>query len=1124
MLRSTAKSNDKRNPFRIALSPLIHIYLKEVSKIVFLTLAPILSGHDSLAQQKPLFESLSSSKTGVTFKNMLKETPKSNVLTYEYFFNGGGTAVGDINNDGLDDIYFTANMASNKLYLNQGDFKFTDITKSAGVACNDGWKTGVTMADVNGDGLLDIYVCYSGKGDPAKRRNKLFINNGNLTFTDKAAEYGLDDPGYTTHASFFDFDKDGDLDMYLLNHNVVVIREFQFAKAKEVRDPNAGDKLFRNVNGKFVDISETAGIKGNPLGFGLGVTVADINKDGWLDMYVSNDYVEPDYLYINNQNGTFTDRMTDYMQHISYFSMGCDVSDINNDGWPDIFTVDMLPEDNERQKLLYGPENYEHFSLMVLNGFYFQNMRNMLHLNNGNGTYSEVGQFAGISKTDWSWAPLFADYDNDGNKDLFISNGYYRDYTNRDFLKYKGDYYFQKAKEREKADTFQLVSSMTSTPLHNYLYKNNGDLTFSDKSLEWGFKDLNFSNGAAYADLDNDGDLDLIINNQNAAASIHRNLSRELYPEINYLQLSLTGAKKNSKGNGAKLTFYTDGRTQYVEKIPSRGFQSSVTDRIHIGLASANVVDSIKITWLSGVTTTLRDVKANQIVKVAEETSGPKKPSPKPIPATAFLPVEPPLTYVHAEEGYNDFKRQPLLMTMLTTCGPVMAQGDVNNDGLADVFVGGAQGNPGKIFIQNRSGSFDEQANSDFDKVHTDADALFFDLDGDKDLDLYVVSGGYNDYEAGSKALKDRIYINDGLGKFTLATGSLPDMSPSKSCVAAADFDQDGDIDLFVGGRVVPGKYPVTPESYLLTNNKGQLENVTSSVAADLASMGMVSDAKWLDINADGWKDLVVIGEFMPVEVFINKQGKTLERSTKNFFDKELTGLWTKMIVHDFDKDGDEDIVLGNLGLNTQLRASEQQPLNLIFKDFDNNGSIDPILNYYVQGKEYPFPSRDELLDQMYSMRGRFTDYASYSKATMSSIFSEKDLKDAKKLRVTTLESIYLENKQNKFEVNVLPHEAQFSPIYAMALLDYNGDGNMDLIACGNQSAIRIRIGVIDANFGQLFEGDGKGNFRYVSQNLSGLTLTGDTKSLQVMKVKDETYVLVGINNEGIKAYKLKAK
>ena len=538
--------------------------MKMKSRILFLILPVFLGwGKQTFAQEKALFESLPSAKTGVTFKNMLKETPTSNVLTYEYFFNGGGAAIGDVNNDGLDDIYFTANMTPNKLYLNQGNFKFNDITKSAGVACLDGWKTGVTMADVNGDGWLDIYVCYSGKGDPDKRRNKLFINNGNLTFTEKAKEFGLDDAGYATHASFFDFDRDGDLDMYQLNHNVVVIREFQFAKAKATRHPYAGDKLFRNDNGHFVDVSEAAGIKGNPLGFGLGITVADINKDGWLDMYVSNDYVEPDYLYINNHNGTFTDRMTEYMQHISYFSMGCDVSDINNDEWPDIFTVDMLPEDNERQKLLYGPENYEHFSLMVLNGFYFQNMRNMLHLNNGDGTYSEIGQFAGISKTDWSWAPLFADYDNDGFKDLFITNGYYRDYTNRDFLKYKGDYYFQKGKAKEKADTFHLISTMTSTPLHNYIYKNNGDLTFTDKSQAWGFNELNFSNGAAYGDLDNDGDLDLVINHENAAASIHKNLSREQHPEMNYLQLMLTGSGKNSRATGAKITFYADGKTQY---------------------------------------------------------------------------------------------------------------------------------------------------------------------------------------------------------------------------------------------------------------------------------------------------------------------------------------------------------------------------------------------------------------------------------------------------------------------------------------------------------------------------------------------------------------------------------
>ncbi len=1092
------------------------------SRALFLIVSLIFQENVLVAQQVPLFDQLPASKTGITFKNILKETPTSNVLTYEYFYNGGGSAVGDINNDGLDDIYFTANMGANKLYLNQGNFKFNDITKAAGVACNDGWKTGVTMADVNGDGFLDIYVCYSGKGDPEKRRNKLFINNGNLTFTDKAKEFGLNDPGYTTHASFFDMDRDGDLDMFLLNHNVVVIREFQFAKAKETRDPYAGDKLFRNDNGRFIDVSRDAGIKGNPLGFGLGITVADINKDGWLDMYVSNDYVEPDYLYINNHNGTFTDRMTDYMQHISYFSMGCDVSDINNDEWPDLFTVDMLPEDNKRQKLLYGPENYEQYSLMVLNGFYFQNMRNMLHLNNGDGTYSEIGQFAGISKTDWSWAPLFADYDNDGWKDLFVSNGYYRDYTNRDFLKYKGDYYFEKGKAKEKADTFQLVSTMTSTPLHNYMYKNNGDLTFTDKSMDWGFEDLNFSNGAAYTDLDNDGDLDIVINHENATASIHKNLSREQRPESNYLQLSLTGAGKNSKAVGAKIRFYTQGNVQYIEKIPSRGFQSSVTDKIHVGLGKLDKVDSIKITWMSGGELIIRDITANQILKVSEETvSTENNEGTKTLLQPIFSKVDPALNYTHVEEGFNDFKRQPLLMTMLTTCGPVMTTGDVNKDGLVDVFVGGAQGNPGKIFLQNKEGTFSETTSNTFNKMCTDADALFFDSDSDGDLDLYIVSGGYNDYEAKDKALKDRMYINDGTGKFTLATDAIPDMSASKSCVTATDFDHDGDLDLFIGGRVIPGRYPVTPESFLLSNNGGRFENITASKSPELSRIGMVSDANWVDINGDGWEDLIVIGEFMPIEVFLNNQGKSLDRATEKIFDNELTGLWTKMVVYDFDKDGDQDLIVGNLGLNTQLRASPNEPLTLVYKDFDNNGSVDPILNHYIQGKSYPFPSRDELLDQMYSMRAKFTDYASYSNAQLNDIFSVNDLKDAKILKATILESIYLENKENKFVVHELPHTAQFSPIYAMTPVDYNKDGNMDLVVGGNQTSIRIRVGVIDASFGQLFEGDGKGNFTYVPQPQSGLSITGDAKSLQMINIHGESYLLIGINNVGIKAYKL---
>jgi enediyne biosynthesis protein E4 len=692
------------------------------------------------------------------------------------------------------------------------------------------------------------------------------------------------------------------------------------------------------------------------------------------------------------------------------------------------------------------------------------------------------------------------------------------------FLKYKGDYYFEKGRAKEKADTFHLVSTMTSTPVHNYMFRNNGGLTFTDKSKDWGFGAFNFSSGGSYSDLDNDGDLDLVTNNQNESAGLYKNMAMEQNPNLHYLSIKLKGTGKNLNAIGSKVYVCAGNQVQYFEMISTRGFQSSVSSVIHVGLGSATKIDSVLVKWPFKGETVLRNISANQLLTIHYDHKSEERKSKWIQPQTVFSKMESVLPYEHVELGFNDFKRQPLLLTMLTTCGPVMTTADVNGDGLADVYVGGTQDNPGKIYLQTRDGDFVESTQLVFadDKICTDADATFFDADGDRDLDLYVVSGGYNDYTEKDPALQDRLYLNNGRGLFSKSSSGLPMTNISKSSVASADFDKDGDMDLFVGGRVIPGKYPEKPKSFLFQNNgKGSFQNIIAQAAPSLFDIGMVTDAKWIDFNKDGWMDLIVVGEFMAVEVFINKDGKTLESATQNFFDSPLQGLWTKMLTYDFDKDGDDDVIVGNFGLNSQLKASEQKPLSLVYKDFDKNGSIDPFLVVYIEEKPYPFASRDELLDQMYSMRSRFTSYAAYSEVQMENLFTKADLADAKVLSATTLKTIYLENANGKLVQKTLPGEAQFSPTYAMAILDYNADGNMDFILGGNQSSIRIRMGVIDANFGQLFEGDGKGNFKYISQEKSGLVSTGDVKSMSVIKVRDEDLLLIGINNVGVQTYKL---
>jgi hypothetical protein len=1068
-----------------------------------------------------LFTRLPQSRTGIDFRNLLQETnPGFNIMQYPYFYNGGGVAVGDINNDGLPDIVFTGNMVKNRIFLNKGNFHFEDITERSGIAVKEGWCTGVTMADVNGDGLLDIYICRSGFPSAGYRRNLLFINNGDLTFTEKAAEYGIDDPGYSTQASFFDYDKDGDLDLFVINQSQpqysMGLQE-QSRLRGQAADPMFGNKLYRNDGGHFTDVTKTAGIASNVLTYSLGLSTTDIDQDGWPDIYIANDFNEPDYLYINNHDGTFTERLKDKLDHVSQYSMGCDVADYNNDGLPDICVLDMLPEDNHGQKMHMGADNFDKYQLLFRNGLYYQYMKNSLQRNNGDGTFSEIGQLAGVAASDWSWSPLLADFDNDGRRDLFISNGYKRDNTNLQFLKYSMDEAQRMGKGGPPVQVGDYVSHMSGILTDPYIYRNMGDDQFEKKSRDWGLTEPGMANGAVYADLDNDGALDLVTNVMGDYAGVYRNNSATL-SKNHYLRIRLEGDAKNSYGYGSKVYAYAGGRVWYAEESPVRGYQSSVDPVLHIGLGEVTTLDSLRVIWPDDRTQVLLHVAADQLLRLPISAAR-EKYAYRRVNAPAMLAeTSGILSYTHRDQPGNDFDRQHLLPRSYSHGGPCMAKGDVNGDGLEDVFIGGSDGHPGILFVQTGDHRFLPVSEPEIagDSLSPITDALFFDANGDGYSDLYVTGGGYG-YPPNSPLLRDRLYINDGKGHFRKKTDALPADAGSKSCVRAVDIDGDGDMDLFVGGRETPGAYPLCDASHIYINDgHGKFTEATAAWNPALRNPGIVTDAVWIDVNNDHIKDLVLVGNWMPVRVFLNDH-RHLTDVSASYASFACSGWWNKVLATDVNGDGREDLVLGNYGWNSPLKASAAEPVQLYVTDIDDNGIIDPILTSYNNHISYPYMPMDDVLRQVPSLRKKFYNYETYANAVIGDVIPPAKLKDCRPLKADNFSTCWLENTGKGFVMHDLPVQAQYSPIYAIAATDVNGDGHPDLVLCGNQQYNLIRLGRDDANHGLVLLGDGKGHFSYAPPMSSGLTLRGDVRSL--LSVGD--YLVAGVNDQPVRVWRV---
>ncbi|MDW3649011.1 MAG: VCBS repeat-containing protein [Bacteroidia bacterium] len=1081
---------------------------------------------------KSLFTLMPADSTGVDFSNDVEYTPEFNMYTYRNFYNGGGVGMGDINNDGLADLFFCGNLKDNKLYLNKGNFEFEDISEQAGVAAKNVWSTGVAFADVNGDGWLDIYVNKSGRPGGDKRHNELFINNGDLTFTEQAHEYGIADEGLSSHSAFFDYDKDGDLDMYLLNNSFRPVGGYDIRPGlREKRDSLGGNKLYRNdsefdeegkmIQGKFTDVSEEAGIYGSDIGFGLGVTIGDVDRDGWQDIFVSNDFFERDYLYINQKDGSFKEDLVNQIRETSMGSMGADMADINNDGYPEIFVTEMLPEKDARYKTKMTFEDWDKYQLNVKNGYHHQFTRNVLQLNNGDGSFSEIGRLAGVHATDWSWSALMADFDNDGKKDIYVSNGIYKDLLDQDYINFHSNdpKIIQAIKNKEKDAILKLIDIIPSERIPNYAFKNEGDLKFENVTENWGLSVPSHSNGSIYGDLDNDGDLDIVVNNSNMPAFLFRNESQSK-AGTHFLELALEGEGPNRFALGAQVSLKVGDETLYQELAPMRGFQSCIDQKLHFGLGDSTRVEKIEVLWPDGRMSVLENLEADQLLIIRQSEAEAKKEEAPEMPAAGLFSSLDLIDHRHIENDFIDFDRDPLIYHMLSSEGPKMAKADVNGDGLEDFFIGGASGQAGSLFIQEAEGIFTKSNTSIFerDRNAEDIDMLFFDADGDRDMDLYVVSGG-NEFKGLMPQLLDRLYLNDGSGNFSRSPQRLPGKKiEAGSSVKASDIDADGDQDLFVGTRLKPGIYGVAVSGYLLENDgKGQFTDVTETKAPELRSLGMITDALWMDLDGDNDEDLIVLGEWMPVSIFENEDGR-LKNITEEVGLENSNGFYNVVKAADLDNDGDLDLVLGNLGLNSRFKASEEKPMSILVNDFDGNKTPEQIISMYNGEEDYPLALRHDLTMQMPGLKKKYLYYENYKEQRVEDIFEEKAIRTAAKSYVYETRSMIAWNEGGEFRLEALPQAAQMAPVFAIDIADRDGDGNLDILLGGNFYRSKPEIGIYDASYGLLLLGDAKGEFYPLSSKESGIKIRGEVRDFLQVNVGGKNILLVARNHDAVLA------